>query len=230
MSIKVAYDITCLGNEAGNNDNKSGILRVTEEVMHEISKISDVELTLMGICSQDFLYNALNCTSCVKNDSKLTDYEFTDVLTSRPGLRNLYDHIYTVYASDNFQKLPRFTLQTILIKGAFKLLRTIDAKLYFDYKQFDLLHSPYHALPSEKLTRDVPRLLTIHDLIPAINPELVHPFLKNYFREILNSINSQKDWIVCNSEYTRQEFCEYTGMSVDRTFVTPLAASSHFHP
>ncbi|WP_272900266.1 glycosyltransferase family 4 protein [Tolypothrix bouteillei] len=99
----------------------------------------------------------------------------------------------------------------------------------FDKNNFDIIHSPYHKLPSEELTKGVPRVITVHDIIPIIMPEMVNPILIPYFQEVLNSINHHQDWVVCNSEYTKQEFCEYTGMPLERTFVTPLAATDRFY-
>jgi glycosyltransferase involved in cell wall biosynthesis len=47
---------------------------------------------------------------------------------------------------------------------------------------------------------------------------------------ILNGIDKNNDWVTCISDFTKQEFCEFTGMSPERVFVAPLAASEHFRP
>ncbi len=39
-----------------------------------------------------------------------------------------------------------------------------------------------------------------------------------------------RDWVTTISQHTKDEFCDYTGMSPERVFVTPLAASDLFHP
>lgn len=230
MKIRVAYDITCLVAEAGHLERKSGIYRVTEEVMHELNKRNDIELSLAMICGGTSLFDALNFYLYLKNEPYLANYKFVEILKSRLNLRSLYDKIYSIFSSEEFQRIPKFLPKVILIRGIFKLLRKVDAYIYFDKNNFDIIHSPYHKLPSEEFTQGVPRLLTVHDIIPIIIPELVHPLLIPYFHKILNSINHQKDWVVCNSEYTRQEFCEYTRMPFERTFVTPLAVANHFHP
>ena len=67
-------------------------------------------------------------------------------------------------------------------------------------------------------------------MIPVKYPKYVNLSLTNYFREILNSVNIKDDWVSCISEYTRQEFCEYTGMSLEKVFVCPLAADKQFYP
>ncbi|MEI2581708.1 glycosyltransferase family 4 protein [Scytonema sp. PRP1] len=229
MKIRVAYDITSLLVEARNSERKSGIYRVTEEVMYELNKRDDIELELAKICAGNSLFDALNFSCYIKNEPCLATYKIVELLKSRLNVRSLYDEIYPIFSSEDFQKIPKLLPKAIIIRGIFKLLRLFDAYLYFDNNNFDIFHSPYHKLPSEEFTKDVPRLLTVHDIIPVATPELIVPILIPYFKEILNSINHQKDWVVCNSEYTRQEFCEYTGMPLERTFVTPLAAANHFH-
>ncbi len=230
MKIRVAYDVTPLLAEARNSERKSGIYRVTEEVMNELNKRDDIELLLAKICAGNSLFDALNFSWYLKNEPYLATYKIVDILKSRINLRSLYDEIYPIFSSEEFQEMPKFLPKAIIVRGIFKLLRKFDAYIVFDKSHFDIIHSPYHKLPSEEFTKGVPRLITVHDIIPIVIPEMVSPVLIPYFKELLNSINHHKDWVVCNSEYTRQEFCEYTGMPLERTFVTPLAAANHFHP
>jgi glycosyltransferase involved in cell wall biosynthesis len=232
MTIRVAYDVTCLLAEAKKSDRKSGVYRVTEEVMKELNKRDNIELSLLKLCAGHPLFNALEFSCYLKDELYLTNYKTVEILKSRLNLRGLYDDIYTIFSSDEFQALPKFLPKAIALgaRGIFKLLRKFDAYISFDKTNFDIIHSPYHKLPPEEFTQGIPRLITIHDIIPVIIPEMVAPILISYFQEILNSINYNQDWVVCNSEYTRQEFCEYTGMPLERTFVTPLAAAHHFHP
>ncbi|GAA6621800.1 glycosyltransferase family 4 protein [Scytonema sp. NUACC26] len=240
MTIRVAYDVTCLLAEAKNSDRKSGIYRVTEEVMNELNKRDDIELSLIKLCAGHPLFNALEFSCYLKNEPYLTNYKTVEILKSRLNLRSLYDEIYPIFLSKEFQELPKFLpkafalgasrTRLLAIRGIFKFLRMFDAYIDFDKNNFDIIHSPYHKLPSEEFTQGIPRLITVHDIIPVVIPEMVAPVLISYFKEILSSINHERDWVVCNSEYTKQEFCEYTGMPLERTFVTPLAAAHHFHP
>lgn len=229
MTIRVAYDITCIGDQAGRSDRKSGVYRVTEEIMRQLSQREDVAITLMGICGATLIISALNSARAIALDSDLAAYKFVDVLQSRFGLRGLQEKLYSIYTDESFHKLSTSSPRSLLVRGAFKLLRTVDAFANLDRQRFDLLHSPYHELPPKSFTRGVPRVITIHDLIPVLLPEYVAPGLIPYFQRILQSIQPD-DWVICNSEFTRQAFCHHTGFSPDRTFVTPLAAADHFAP
>lgn len=66
MTIRVAYDITCLLIEAKHIDRKSGVYRVTEEVMDELNKRDDIELSLVKICADNSLFNALDFSCYLK--------------------------------------------------------------------------------------------------------------------------------------------------------------------
>jgi len=235
MNIKVCYDITILGTYFSYSDSKTGIYRVVEEVLLELLQKEEIKITLTSLCSQDPALSAINCPLYIQH--KLRDYscEFENTFKSKLRLEWLYDTIFKIYFSKDFQLLPKYSLKSIPIRGVLKLieitkLHIYDRYQYFDSENHDIFHSTYHKLPSIELTHNLPRLLTIYDLIPIKYPKYVNPSLTNYFRGILNSVNIKDDWVSCISEYTRQEFCEYTGMSLEKVFVCPLAADKQFYP
>jgi glycosyltransferase involved in cell wall biosynthesis len=229
--LKVAYDATVLINEAGQSDRKSGIFRETEEIMKELHRRSDIDLTLVKLCNMGHeIFDALGFSTCIKREPDWAELKTADILGSRFNLRSWQEKLFEITFSEEWKQVPKTSPKAVLARAAFKVLREIDAYSYFDYEKFDIFHSTYHKLPPESITHSLPRVLTIQDLIPVISPELVSPSLTTYFNQILDSINKEKDWIICISEYTKQEFCEFTGMSPDRVFITPLAAASHFKP
>lgn len=233
--IKVAYDITILGDSFSLSDPKTGIYRVTEELLLEFFKIEEIDLFLVGLCSETPASTSINCPLYVKNNLKDNSKKFVNSFKSKFQLDWLYKNLLKIYFSEKFQKLHKKSLSYLAVKGLYKILQYSKIMLYdnqqfFNPKEYDVFHSLYYKLPSEELTKNLPRLLMIYDLIPITAQQFVNPTLTNYFKNILNSINLQKDWITCISEYTRQEFCEYTGMSPERTFVTHLAADEKFYP
>lgn len=233
MQVRVAYDTRIFLNEFGRNDPKSGIYREAEEIMREFSKRDDINLTLVYFDEAQFTDEFLKSSLWFRSDPDLSSYLFTNNLRSRLQLINLYEKIYDFQSTEYFQKLSKTSVRSILLRITFKLvqvLRKFDTYCHLNETDFDVFHSTYHKLPSKKITKGLPRVLTIQDLIPVMAPDLVHPSLTHYFCEILSSIDQDRDWVICISEHTRQEFCEYTGMSLDRTCVTPLASASHFYP
>jgi glycosyltransferase involved in cell wall biosynthesis len=235
MNIKVAYDITILGNHFSHFDPKTGIYRVTEELLSEISKVKNVDLSMITLCGEAPLVNSISSGLYAQEYAKSQNCKFVHSFKSKLGIGWFYELIFEKYFSREFQNLPKFSLRSIPIRGLLRLLEILklteyDSHQTFDYDSYDLFHSSYYKLPSEEITGGIPRLLMIHDLIPIKVPEFTGAGLTPYFNKILDSINHKKDWIVCNSEYTKQEFCEYTGFLLEKVFVTHLAADNHFQP
>ncbi|WP_013325272.1 glycosyltransferase family 4 protein [Gloeothece verrucosa] len=236
MKIKIAYDITVLGNYFSLFDSKIGIYRVTEELLLEMLKIDDINLFLVGLASETPATTSINCPLYIESYLREYSKNFVNSFESKFKLNFIYKNLFKVYFSKNFQKLPKYSLLSIFVRGLYKILQKSQLLLYdnnhqfFNFKEYDIFHSLFYKLPSEELTGNLPRLLMIYDLIPITAQQFVTPKLTSYFKELLKSINLQKDWITCISEYTRQEFCEYTGMSSERTFVTHLAADNKFYP
>ncbi|BBC22809.1 glycosyltransferase family 4 protein [Pseudanabaena sp. ABRG5-3] len=235
MKIKVAYDITFLGKFFSYSDNKVGVYRLTEELLLELLKDQNIDISLTSLCTDTPAFSSVNCQLYYNQFPQKDFCKFINSFKSRFYLNWFYKLCLSTYYSKNFQSLPRYSWQSVLVRGFFKLLKLTsltdyDNQQIFDSKKYDLIHSTYYKLPPKNLTGNTPRLITIYDLIPIKKPEFVTPPLTLYTQEILKSINPETDWVVCISEYTHQEFCEYTGMHRDRTFVTYLAADKNFYP
>jgi glycosyltransferase involved in cell wall biosynthesis len=229
QKIRVAYDISVLAEHFdrlnGKFDNKSGIYRVYEEVMLELSRRDDVDLTAVGLCGDDILLNSLRAWLYVKNYKARRSYRFENGFKSRLGLTKLYRHFLGTHRlrQSRTHRMARRLVDSI--KFRFDRIEP-----YFRPSEYDVFHSPFHRLPAAELTGGTPRLLTIYDLIPINGREFVPPESTVSFQQILDSIDHERDWITCISEFTRKEFCEHTGMSPARVFVTPLAASDRLRP
>lgn len=234
--MKIAYDISYLGDhyqyQFDRPECKTGVVRVIEEAMYEIYKRDDVDLVLTGLCGENLVVSTLQAFLYTENYNDLTDVHYSHSFVSHLVLSSFYKHIYTTYFSKKFQMLPRFSAKSVLIKIIFKLLsqvQKVDIYLPLSNKSFDVFHSPFWRLPSKSIVRGIPRVLTIYDIIPLVHPKFVTSGQIAYCQSIIDSISINDDWIVCISEYTKQEFCQFTGMSHDRVYVAPLAASSHFY-
>jgi glycosyltransferase involved in cell wall biosynthesis len=259
MQIRVAYDLSYLATFFERFDCKTGVFRVIEETLYELSKRKDVELTGVALCgrfqldenpfldaAQSFLYledrkNVLDCKfdPSFKNRLGLSKSYWAAFghLDVRQDLKQIVDLESGLEWRPQLQDRQKRSLRSLHLRA----LRSILYRLNYGYKidrltkefnpkKFDLFHSGFSKLPSVELTQSVPRVLTVYDLIPVRAPEFVDSRFLAPFREILASIDIRRDWIACISEYTKQEFCEYMRMSTNRVFVTPLAAADYFYP
>jgi glycosyltransferase involved in cell wall biosynthesis len=241
MTVRVVYDSTMLASGYGKSERKIGLYTATEELARELNKVGDVELILACLdCSSRYLYSILRTSKYVEDEATNECFRTIDTIGSRSGLKIIYDRFCNFdLAAWRFydRQAPNLSLFSILNKLRFKLVReafglfaSVDFYLSFASENFDIFHSTCYKLPAKALTKDLPRVLTVYDLIPLIAPDLVAPALRESFKATIASIDIHNDWVICISEYTQMQFCEYTGMAPERTFVTPLAAASHFHP
>lgn len=240
VSIRLAYDISVLGTFFSRPDSKTGIFRVTEEILNHLVCRSDIKTTLICLCGEDIVFASVGSQEYLRLRQSCADMSFRTInfqstYKSRLKIEWLYDSLFRRYFSQRFQEKSKLSLESLIVRGSLKALQktnffTFDTFRTFNSQEFDLLHSSYHKLPSKELTKDLPRLIMIHDLIPIKATEFVAKGLDTYFCKILNSIDPKTDWVVCNSEYTRQEFCEYTKFPLKKTFVTPLGVDKSFYP
>lgn len=90
---------------------------------------------------------------------------------------------------------------------------------------FDVFHSLRAPLPPRDRVASTVRVLSLHDTIPALFPELCDDRFVPYFESLLASLDVERDFVICHSASTRDDIVSLTGMAADRVFVVPLAAS-----
>ena len=92
-------------------------------------------------------------------------------------------------------------------------------------RQANIFHSPSFAFP--ELTASIGglrRFLTVHDMIPVLYPHFFDQGAEARHKAILRSLRPS-DWVLCDSESTRNDLCEYVrALDRARVFVTWLAA------
>lgn len=238
MTIRVAYDISLLGQYLSRAESMCGISRVYEEVLFELSKRDDVDLTTVSVCGEgDPLQDSIQSHLYFKAHEARIRGRYVPSFRSRLGLTGFYQSAFSDCSPEELAGETGRGLGSALRRGGRSLLYRLSYKYgidalrrSFDSGSYDVFHSSYLRLPPRSLTGGVPRVLTIYDLIPVRAPEFVTPVMTSLFEQILDSLDVERDWVTCISEHTKNEFCEYTGMSPERAFVTPLASAPHFHP
>ncbi|MCH9634235.1 MAG: D-inositol-3-phosphate glycosyltransferase [Chlamydiae bacterium] len=126
--------------------------------------------------------------------------------SSRTGI-----YRYSYYLVKNLLANPDYS---------FSLLR--EKEDYFD--QYALYHSLFHIFPispSIIKNKQTKALITIHDLIAWIHPEL----FPLHARDITQIEKAQENkWIIVPSFSTKNDLMSYFSIPSERIFVTPLAA------
>ena len=92
---------------------------------------------------------------------------------------------------------------------------------------WDVYHSPIDALPPRSATGRAARVLTVHDVIYLKFPEWASDG-GAATRRIVDSIDPDRDWVICDSESTLRDLQQLRGVRADRAAVVHLAPSAAF--
>ena len=237
MRVRVACDISVLGTNFDRFDSKHGVYRVIEEVLTELCSRGDLEMTGVSLCGDIPLTDSVRALLYIESKEPAIPCSFSHTFRSRWGLTRFYNSIFHATLAGKLDRLPPLSPRAIYLRCAQSLIyRSVCIYHFdklcpvFDPKSFDVFHCPHPKLPSRDITGNLPRVLTIYDLIPVIRPDFVSDSHAASFQGTLDKIDLRRDWVTCISEFTKLEFCEHTGMAPERVFVTPLAASSLFRP
>jgi len=233
MPIKVAYDISNLASDFGRHDAKTGINRVVHEVLDEICKRDDLEITAVTL-NGDPLYDTIRASLYLANTEPPVNCDFDYTFHVRPGLTRAYKAAFRAVHLTPPEQMPVHSLRALYLRclraGLYRMVnhRVVSLKRVFDHERFDVFHCPHLRLPPKGLTGDLPRVVTVYDLIPLTRPDFVTQYQLEVCQALLDGIDVERDWVICISEFTRMEFCERTGMSPERVMVVPLAAAHFF--
>ncbi len=200
--------------------------------MIELLKIKEIDLKIITTDGQS---PPLTITSGnlyareIHNSAFVLDNDFNSKILPKI----IYESLFKTYC--HFHRLKTNHDQPALIKAFWKFWRessliSQDTFYTFDPANYDLIHITSIRAPQQKLTGTLPRLITIYDLFQIQSNQYKNTSRESFFQKFLNNIDLQKDWITCISEYTRQEFLEYTGMSTDRVVTNYQGANEQFYP
>lgn len=93
--------------------------------------------------------------------------------------------------------------------------------------RIDLLHSPHYTIP---LVKFCPTVVTFHDMIFFLHPEMHLYYKRLFFRSIIPLSARIADAIVAASENTRSDIIKLMGVSGQKVHTIPYGISPIFHP
>jgi glycosyltransferase involved in cell wall biosynthesis len=91
----------------------------------------------------------------------------------------------------------------------------------------DLVHVPYHSVP---LRRDLPHLVTIHDLIPLVYPVYMNTRQMQVYYRLACYTAARADLILTDSDHSAGDLEHYLAIPRERVRAIPLAASDLYRP
>lgn len=90
---------------------------------------------------------------------------------------------------------------------------------------FDLYHSPFFQLPA---ILPCPAVITIHDAVPVVRPELTSPEFAALFSASARSSAERAAAIVCPSEFARAEVAAALGVDPSKVHAVPECPAALF--
>lgn len=224
--IKLIFDATILVNALGKNSNRSGIFFTAYEILKELKRRSDVEITFYCSPRKQSLLRKL------KEFSDLVVYPPVSIFdTWRYQLQHnksmakqkhrVIEKIFWHYLK--FFSRP-FLYFACLVEKVFNKQNKLHTEIFF---------APMEAFPKKALR--VPcKYVLLYDAIPLLYPQY-YPEVKTGKYWLLDVINQLKSNSACYafaiSEQTKKDFLKLIPeLKPNKITVTPLACSKAFHP
>lgn len=231
--IRVAYDISLLGAGYISQQSRTGIFRAIEETLLALKGRSTISVSPIALNKEATIWDDISSRLYCENEQPGLLVHYNKTYRSRLHLTQMYTALVNcqkalISASNSRKSILYKTGRALEVSGSH--LAQKEALILRDAYTYDVYHGAYFPLPDSHILPNTPRILTVYDLIPVLFPKFVIPKVYQRTVKMLKSINIKKDWVVCISEHTKQDFCRYTGMKPNRVFVVPLAASTDFHP
>jgi glycosyltransferase involved in cell wall biosynthesis len=236
--MKVLYNITLLGAGHHHPLSRTGIFRVIENLAYGLSNSRECDVIFCSQGDQNILFDVLDY---IRSSPELAGvplaYQSKDVELRRwlqPVYHNLNKEL------DNLSDSEKLAPEILVRRAVRKVLTYVTQYLRSVYKPIsshnlaraDIYHSPYEPIPDEirKATTPLQKFLTVHDIIPIIHPEFFDLKDNDTVERAISSIDPES-WVLCVSQSTKNDLCNYSSL-VDphRVFVTHLAASQLFYP
>jgi glycosyltransferase involved in cell wall biosynthesis len=231
--INVAYDVSLLGAGYISPRARTGIFRVLEGILLELSSRDGVSIYSMALNKDSTIWDDISSYLYFQNQNPGQIESFFSSYKSQFYLKKIYKNLIVLQKKLISASGP----SSVVLYKVGRAIQVIGEKIAMtettschQMKDCQIYHGTYFPLPDICISMKIPRVSTIHDLIPILFPKFVVPKVHQRAVRLLESIDIHKDWIICVSQNTKQDFCSYTGMSPERVFVTPLAAADYFYP
>lgn len=220
--IRVAYDVLFLAQFFRHTTAQSGVYRVVEQLLLSLCNRDDLELTSVVVCGENPLVEVLDALAYLRDNKEPGHCRFDPALGGRLSRRYV-----DLFGNGRQRNLRPGKLQQLIMRAVRKLERP---RASLEPERYDVFHSPFFPLPDRSLVGGAQRIQTVYDLIACKRPDWMPDEVNRLVQKIVSGVERDRDWVVCISEFTKHEFCEFTGMAAERVFVTPLSAAPHFKP
>ena len=233
--IRVAFDVSFNVPQPGMPAIVTGVGRVIEEQLRCLREIPDIDVQVVGGFGGD--WNPMITSLATEKWARAV---------LKPPIKSLraYRTRSKVgeFAAEALYRLQEKANRSLAEKKsgvlqrmwniALALLRRFahsQVELGVGRDQIDVYHSTFRSPPGW-LASDVPRVVTIHDVIPLRFKDEYDSNVLGMLESVLSSLDPKRDVAVAVSQFTKDDFCALSGFPAERVVVAPLSAGDRFRP
>lgn len=225
MKPRVAIDVSFCADLHVLGAHVTGVGRVIENIVRELAKSPDLEILLTGCHGHDPRPSLTSANTLLYHRAHWRNGPL--LLDSTVSRSTAFERYAEYYARLNALDERTMARGTLLRRKVLNALVKWDTHPRALDHSIDLFHSPFRPLPSPEHFSG-PGFLTVHDLFPL--DEAPGSYNRSLLEKTLRSIDPKRCWVMCVSEYTRNELLKFVPLPFDRIVVTPLAAEPVFRP
>ena len=235
IMIRVAYDVSFAAPEPGEPAVITGVGRVIEELFKCLRVNPDLDLKIVGGFAGDWnpMITSLAAKKWASTVVKppipsLKGYRTRSRLgeLAAEALYRFQERLNRSSRSKTSRALQRVRNLALAVLRRFAHSR-VEWGLGPD--QIDVFHSTFRA-PPDWLSPAVPRVITIHDVIPLKDKEEYDAAAVGTLESVLASLKAERDVAAAVSQFTKDDFCCLSGFPLERVVVAPLSAGDRFRP
>lgn len=230
---RVGYEVSSVVPPPGTSRMVTGIGRVIEEHLARLRNNPGLNLRVVGAFAEDWNPVVTSIAterwaahSCVPPIASLRTFKTKSAL-GKAAADLLYRLEKRANRSAHTSGIRRRAL--LLVTALVRRIVHASVKVGVGPDEIDLFHAPFRA-PPEWLHRSIPRVVTIHDVIPLRHAEEAGPDAAGMLKTVLAALNPTRDVVVAVSQFTKDDFCELSGFPSERVVVAHLSAGPIFRP
>jgi len=233
--IRVAFDVSSAAPQPGQPPIITGVGRVIEELFKCLRTNRELDLRIVGGFAGD--WNPMITSLAAR---KWASTVVKSAVPSLAGYRTrskfgemvaeaLYRFEERLNRSRGSKKSGRIQRAGRLALAVLRRFAHSRVEWGLGPDQIDVYHSTFRA-PPDWLSPAVPRVMTIHDVIPLTRRNEYGAAVVGMLETALASLEARRDVATAVSQFTKDDFCALSGFSPERVIVAPLSAGDRFHP
>lgn len=231
--MKLLYDVSVLGIAEFNPLAKTGVARVVENLLQELTQLNTCNLSLCTSFTQLHpVANAVHSLNVLQHSlaycAKHQTFRSIPFQHSPQLIQTTRKLIQSLQCLHHYQKTSGLEISPVQesILGSLKQLQQLPWLINTNNNSFDIFHATFYPIPDELRNQTkILKFLTIYDLIPILYPQWFGQSENNRNTQTLDSLDIDRDWVFSISHATKDDLCNYLPkLNPDRVIVTHLAA------